>query len=103
MTRRIASIALGQIQELYIEGVVMSAITMADLSASDAEELLVEVWLLLEKHQVASPKVAVKSLSNHLQIRLRFTLKQDADLVRSGLEDWTEKRGIACALRDIAR
>jgi hypothetical protein len=67
---------------------------MAGLSASDAEELLVQVWLLLEKHQLASPEVAVKSLSDHLQIRLRFTLKEDADLVGSKLEDWAVKRGL---------
>src|SRR6267378_3928083 len=71
-----------------------SAVTMAGLSASDAEELLVQVWLLLEKHQVASPEVAVKSLSDRLQIRLRFTLKEDADLVGSKLEDWAVKRGL---------
>jgi hypothetical protein len=72
----------------------MSAITMAGLSASDAEEVLVQVWLILEKHQAASPEVAVKSLSDHLEIGLRFTLKEDADLVRSKLEDWAGKRGL---------
>ena len=77
-----------------LEGVVMSAITMAGLSASDAEEALVQVWLLLEEHRVASPEVAVKSLSDHVQIRFCFTLKEDADLVRSKLEDWAGKRGL---------
>jgi hypothetical protein len=71
-----------------------SAVTMAGISTSDAEELLVQVWLLLEKHQVASPEVAVKSLSHRLQIRLRFTLKEDADFVGSKLEDWAVKRGL---------
>jgi hypothetical protein len=80
----------------------MSAITMAGLSASDAEKVLGQVWLLLEKHHVASPEMAVKSLSDHLQIRLRFTLKEDADLVRSELEDWAEKSGLH-ALSFIAR
>jgi hypothetical protein len=69
-----------------LEGVVMSAITMAGLSASDAEEVLVQIWLLLEEHRVASPEVAVKSLSDHLQIRLRFRSKEDADLIRSELQ-----------------
>src|SRR6266404_9027746 len=72
----------------------MSAITMAGLSASQAEKILVQVWLLLEKHQVASPEVAVKSLSDHLQIRLRFTLKEDAELVGSELKDWAGKQGL---------
>jgi hypothetical protein len=67
---------------------------MAGLSASDAEEVLVQVWLILEKHDVASPEMTVKSLSEHLQIRLRFMLKKDADLVRSKLEDWAGKHGL---------
>jgi hypothetical protein len=73
---------------------LISTITIAGLSASDAEEVLVQVWLLLEEHQIASPEVAVKSLSDHLQIRLHFTLKKDADPVRSELKDWAGKRGL---------
>jgi hypothetical protein len=76
------------------EAALISAVTIAGLSASDAEEVLVQVWLLLENHQVASPEMAVKSLSDHLQIRLHFTLEKDADLVRSGLKDWAGKRGL---------
>ena len=72
----------------------MSAITMAGLSASDAEEALVQIWLLLEEHQIASPEVAVKSHADHLQIRLLFTLGEDAHFVRSELEDWAGKRGL---------
>ena len=71
-----------------------SVVIMADLSASDAEEVLAQVWLLLEKHQVASPHVAARSLSDHLQIRLRFALMEDADLVRSKLEEWAATRGL---------
>ena len=70
----------------------MSAITMADLSASDAEEALMQVWLLLEKYQVASPEVVVISLSDRLQIRLFFTLKEDAKLVRASLKEWAGER-----------
>ena len=70
----------------------MSAITMAGLSTSDAEKALVQVWLLLEKHQVASPEVVVISLSDHLQIRLFFTLKEDAKLVRARLTEWAGER-----------
>ncbi len=72
----------------------MSAITMADLSASDAEEALVQVWLLLEKYRVASPEVVVISLSDRLQIRLFFTLKEDAKLVRARLKEWGGERGL---------
>ena len=72
----------------------MSAITMAGLSTSDAEEALVQVWLLLEKHQVASPEVVVISLSDRLQIRLFFTLKEDAKLVRARLKEWAGERGL---------
>jgi len=67
---------------------------MADLSASDAEEALVQVWLLLEKYRVASPEVVVISLSDRLQIRLFFTLKEDAKLVRARLKEWGGERGL---------
>jgi hypothetical protein len=77
-----------------VEMPIMSAITMADLSASDAEELIVQVWLLLEQQQVVSPEVVVKSLSDDLQIQLLFTLRGDADLVRSKLKDWAGNRGL---------
>jgi hypothetical protein len=72
----------------------MSAITMAGLSASDAEEALVQVWLLLEKHEVVSPEVVVVSISDHLRIRLFFALKKDADVVRLKLRDWAGVRRV---------
>jgi hypothetical protein len=72
----------------------MSAITMTGLSASDAEEALVRVWLVLEKHEVASPEVVVISISDHLRIQLFFALREDADVVRLRLKDWVEVRGV---------
>jgi hypothetical protein len=71
----------------------MSAITMGGLSISDAEEALVQVWLILEKHQVASPEVAVQPRSDHHRICLFFSSKEDADLVRSKLKEWAEEHG----------
>jgi hypothetical protein len=48
----------------------MSAITMAGLSASDAEE------------------------AEHLQIRFFLTLNEDTDLVTAKLEEWAIQRGL---------
>jgi hypothetical protein len=61
-------------------------VTLADLSESDAEKALVRIWLLLEKHEIASPKVVVLPISNHLRISLLFASKSDADAVRRKLE-----------------
>jgi hypothetical protein len=61
-------------------------VTLADLSESDAEKALVQVWLLLEKHEIASPKVVVLPILKHLRIGLLFASKSDADALRCKLE-----------------
>jgi hypothetical protein len=74
----------------------MSAIMLAELSASDAENALVQIWLLLEKHQIASPEVVVVPVSNRLSDRLRirliFASRRDAEVVRLKLGDWARQR-----------
>ena len=66
----------------------MSAIMLAELSASDAENALVQIWLLLEKHEIASPEVVVVRISNRLRLRLIFASRSDAEVVRLELGDW---------------
>jgi len=61
-------------------------VTLADLSESDAEKALVRIWLLLEKHEIASPKVVVLPILKHLRIGLLFASKSDADALRRKLE-----------------
>jgi hypothetical protein len=61
-------------------------VTLADLSESDAEKALVQIWLLLEKHEIPSPKVVVQPILNYLRIGLLFASKSDADALRRKLE-----------------
>jgi hypothetical protein len=61
-------------------------VTLADLSESEAEKALVQIWLLLEKHEIASPKVVVLPILDHLRIRLLFASRSDADLLRRKLD-----------------
>ena len=70
----------------------MSAIMLAELSASDAENALVQIWLLLEKHKIASPEVVVVPISDRLRIRLIFASRRDAEVVRLKLRDWARQR-----------
>ena len=66
--------------QLEADGDVL--VTLADLSESDAEKALVRIWLLLEKHEIPSPKVVVLPILNHLRISVLFASKSDADAVR---------------------
>jgi hypothetical protein len=70
----------------------MSAIMMAELSASDAENALVQIWLLLEEHEIASPEVVVVPISDRLRLRLIFASRSDAEVVRLELRDWARQR-----------
>jgi len=70
----------------------MSAIMLAELSASDAENALVQIWLLLEKHEIASPEVVVIPISDRLRLRLIFASRSDAEVVRVKLRDWARQR-----------
>ena len=55
------------------------------VSGSEAEHLVATVWLLLEKYQIASPRLATKSQSNRLQVEFHFSHKADEDLIASEL------------------
>ena len=70
----------------------MSAIMLAELSASDAENALVQIWILLEKHKIASPEVVVVPMSDRLRLRLIFASRSDAEVVRLKLRDWAKQR-----------
>jgi hypothetical protein len=55
----------------------MSAITWPAYQLWTPKRVLAQVWLPLEKHHVASPGMAVKSLRNIF--KFGFALKEDAD------------------------
>lgn len=64
----------------------MSAIRIDQLSAAEAEYVVAQVWCILEKYQIASPSLAVRSQSNDLLgIQFAFKAQADADLVEPEL------------------
>jgi hypothetical protein len=56
-----------------------------NLVASQAEILLTTVWIALEKHAIASPKIAVLSSGTKLEIELTFASRRDEDLIKAEL------------------
>jgi hypothetical protein len=55
----------------------MKSITFRKLSLSDAEDLLVSVWLIIERQQIATPKLASSWQADQLDIV--FTFGSDAE------------------------
>jgi DNA-binding transcriptional LysR family regulator len=67
----------------------MHSINCNDLSDLEAEDLIREVWLLLEKHRIATPKLTVSRRANRLQIAFTFGSEADRAMVAHGLgADW---------------
>jgi hypothetical protein len=63
----------------------MHSINFDDLSDPEAEDLIREVWLLLEKHQIATPKLTASRRANRLQIALTFGSEAERATVAHGL------------------
>jgi hypothetical protein len=78
----------------------MSAITIAGLSASDAEEVLVQVWLLLEKYDIVSPEMTVKPLSEHPQIWHRFSYQSKVECGVEGKRSSDQRAAFDPSLRE---
>jgi hypothetical protein len=64
----------------------MHSIDLRNLSISEAEDLLLEVWLALEKHQVATPKVITIRQANRLEIALTFESEAERATVATELQ-----------------
>jgi hypothetical protein len=56
----------------------MTTVKISHLSVSQAEEIIANVWVLLEKHDVPSPKLTITSRLNDWQIEFLFRSKVDA-------------------------
>ena len=56
-----------------------------DLPISEAENLIATIWIALEKHHLASPKMAILSRSTKLEIELTFGSERDENLVKAEL------------------
>ena len=55
------------------------------LSVTEAEHLIARFWFLLEKHQIASPRVVTKPQSDGLQVEFHFRYTDNEDLIASEL------------------
>lgn len=67
----------------------MPAIRIKPLSATEAERVLGRVWCVLEQHEIASPKVTVRSHPDgRVEMLLTFTSQDLADLMRNELLAW---------------
>jgi hypothetical protein len=63
----------------------MHSINFHDLSIPEAEDLIREVWLLLEKHQISTPKLTSSGRADRLQIALTFGSEAERATVAVGL------------------
>jgi hypothetical protein len=64
----------------------MRPIEFINLSRSEAEELLCQVWRALEDHQIASPKLQSRWRGNRLNIALMFRSEADRATVAAELK-----------------
>lgn len=59
----------------------MTTIRVPHLSTSQAEEIIAKVWVLLERHDIPSPKLTITSNSDDWQIEFAFRSKADAAMI----------------------
>jgi hypothetical protein len=69
----------------------MKSITFRKLSLSEAEDLLVSVWLIIEKHQIATPKLASNWQSDQLDIVLTFGSEAERAAVELQIRGYARK------------
>lgn len=48
---------------------------------AQAENIISQIWRVLEKHNIPAPRVAVDSENGSFAIRLSFQSRHDADLI----------------------
>ncbi len=65
----------------------MRSMDVHNLSISDAEDLLRQVWLALEKHGLSTPKVTSRQRPDGLEIALVFRSETERATVAAALED----------------
>src|SRR5260370_39042074 len=58
-----------------------ATIKVSNLSASQAEVVIAKVWVLLEKHDIPSPKLTITSRLEDWQIEFLFRSKVDAAMI----------------------
>jgi hypothetical protein len=68
-------------------GAHMYSIDVQNLSISEAEDLLLRVWLALAKHQIATPTVTSRQRASGWDIVLVFGSEAERATVAAALED----------------
>jgi hypothetical protein len=63
----------------------MGYVRAANLSTSEAENVLAKIWTALEKHGLSSPKMTVSSRATKLEIELLFESQRDESLITAEL------------------
>jgi hypothetical protein len=71
----------------------MHTIKYKDLSDPEAEDLIREVWLLLEKHHIATPKLSASRRANRLHLALTFGSEAERATVAHGLGAYRAPQG----------
>jgi hypothetical protein len=70
----------------------MRYITANDVSESEAETVIVKVWIAVEKHGLPSPKITTFSTATSREIEFLFASERDESLVRAELPDATVRK-----------
>ena len=63
----------------------MGYVRAANLSTSEAENVLVKIWIALEKHGLSSPKITIRSRATKLEIEFLFESERDESLITAEL------------------
>lgn len=65
----------------------MSTIRVCGLVMTDAEDALANIWCVLEKYEMRTPRVQVDMVSDGMiDLRISFKYARDADMMLRGLE-----------------
>ena len=60
-------------------------VSLSSASSSEVESFVAEVWVLLEKHSLASPKLVAKWQADRMRVTFVFASKRDSDVIASEL------------------
>jgi hypothetical protein len=76
----------------------MRDMKVTDLSVSEAEDVIAKIWIAVEKHGFASPKITTFSRGAKLDIEILFESERAESLVRAELPVTTIRKIEALAV-----
>jgi hypothetical protein len=59
----------------------MYVINLHDLSVHESERLIQEVWIVIEKHHIGSPRLTSRRQADQVEIALTFEAEADRTIV----------------------